>query len=73
MKIICWFQVILLDFCFIFFRSSITCILKFEPEKFAIISIPSQDSKQGLHMGIPKYIGEKQESSIGNCIGKNVK
>ena len=57
MKIICWFQVILLDFCFIFFfRSSITCILKFEPEKFAIISIPSlpnRDSTWGFQVGIP--------------------
>ena len=57
MKIICWFQVILLEFCFFyFFRLSITCILKFEPEKFAIISIPSQDSKQGFHTGIPRGI-----------------
>ena len=54
MKRICWFQVIPLELCLIFFHSGITSTLNFEPEKFAVISIPSRDFKQECHIGIKK-------------------
>ena len=55
MKWIYWFQVIPLELRLIFFHSGITCILNFEPEKFAVISIPSRDSKRKFHMGTLRF------------------